>query len=419
MAKKLVGWIEPSFFVLRLRTAREWAWRFAWVAGIALTAFVLITMFGRGVRNWLLDVQISLVIGAILTFVIDLAYWHRDITITDSAIEWEANAGKFAFRGAHPFAEIVRVDCQRPGEWKFAYGGLLITMTNGEIFAVGVPKSKNLETIATILFRQGFTVNLSGWVPTTADTRTRVEDELVLGSGDKLTKDAVFEVLPPEEPRLVPTNGRVVAALIGVAPLLLALVGMIGTWVYLGMYWGQLTVPQRALIGVGGVGGFVLGFIYIMIVGQHIESALLLSMGHKNLRTRLNPVVDLDGVDLFPVSVSPRENWTKVATLSPDFGFLQVDQRKSAVVFEGNKERWTIPITALTAIRIEEAQVGKEGEPSSEIRYFVVLSTHRDGQPWDVGLTRTRTEWGFDGQQARRQRMGTLFDDLRASIGQV
>lgn len=416
MAKTLLSWTEPAFFVLRLRTRREWLLRGAWVAGIAATSFAGLHFLGQGVRDWLLDLEVGLVIGLVLTFVFDLAYWHREVWLTETTLEWDANAGKVSFHGAHPFADVHHIDIFRAGEWPFKFGGVNLILNNGEGFVFAVPLDKKLETIATILTRHGNTVNLSGWVPTTADTRTRVEEELVLGDPASVTRDAVFHVLPPEEPRLVPANGRVIAAIIGVFPLLLALIAMIGSWVYLGLYWNQLDLLARCLVGIGGVAVFILGFLYIMVIGQFIESALLLSMSRKNLRTRLNPVVDVDGTDVFPVSINPRENWTKVATMSPDFGYLQVDQRKSAVVFEGNKERWVIPITALTAIRIEEAEVGKEGQSGTEIRYFVVIGAHRDGVEWEVGLTRTRTEWGFDGADARRQRMGKLFEDIRTAI---
>jgi hypothetical protein len=116
------------------------------------------------------------------------------------------------------------------------------------------------------------------------------------------------------------------------------------------------------------------------------------------------------------VSLFARENWTKVISKSADFGYLQLNRRKNALVFEGDKERWTIPISALTALRIEEAQVGKEGADKSEIRYFVVIGTYRDGDNWEIGLVRARTKWGNDNAKARRARMGAMFDELRTAI---
>lgn len=137
---------------------------------------------------------------------------------------------------------------------------------------------------------------------------------------------------------------------------------------------------------------------------------------NQGIRLRVNPLVNFQDEDLYVVSLKPRENWSTIVFKSADFGFLQFDRRKSALVFEGDKERWTIPKTALTALRIEEAEVGREGAEKPEIRYLVVIGTYRDGANWEIGLLRARTKWGHDNAKARRARMGALFDDLQKAI---
>jgi hypothetical protein len=246
-----------------------------------------------------------------------------------------------------------------------------------------------------------------------------VQEELIFDSLAASTRDAVFTPLPPEEPKLVSTAGKVLAAVVGGGPVLVALPAMVGTWIYLALYWGKLASSERWMIGLGGVGGFVVCFMFMFYIGQFLEKAMLVSMGQKGLRTRMNPLVNAEDNDVYPVSVYPREIWTKVISMSADFGFLQVNRRLSAIVFEGDKERWMIPLTALTAVRVEEAQVGKEGSENPEIRYFVVIGTYRDGSPWEVGLIRTRTNCGYDSPTARRERMSALFDELRAAITYV
>lgn len=410
MSKNLLSWYEPYCFVARLRTGRDWLWRLVWFAGISAAAFALLMVF-RGGMPWVMALETSLLVGLVITLLPDVLFLQRDVTITTDSIDWEA----VKIAGSFPHAGTSHVELLRPGEWRFPFGGMRIVSNTGQWFLFAIPKGKRLETVAAVLMRAGIPVSLSGWEPTTADTRTRVEEELTFENLPASTRDAVFTPVPQDEPKLVSMGGTILAAAVGGGPVLVALPAMVGTWIYLALYWGQLGNSERWMIGLGGVGGFVLCFMFMFYIGQFIEKAMLVSMGQKGLRTRMNPLVNADD-EVYPVTIYSRENWTKVISKSADFGFLQVNSRQAAIVFEGDKERWMIPLTSLTAVRVEEAQVGKEGSENPEIRFFVVLGTYRDGAPWEIGLIRTRTEWGYDSPTARRARMGALFDELRAAI---
>ncbi len=417
MPKTLLSWYEPFFFVPRFRTLSGWLWRLACVIGIAVVVFVLLHFLAvKNQPSMLIQVGVSCLIGLIVTLLPDLPFAQREVSLTEEAIDWEANGGKIRFSGSFPHSRTARIEFHRPGEWEYQFGGMRVFLADGEWYIFAVPNRKKLETIATILTRLEIPVTLSGWEPTTDDTRTRIADELSLKAS---TRDAVFAAMPAEEPKLRTTGGMIGAGLVGGGPLLVGLLGMIGTWVYLGMKWGQLMTSQRWLIGVGGVVGFVLSFMFMMLIGQFIEKAMLISMAQKLLRTRTNPLVDAEDDDVYAVSLYNREKWTKVASWADDFGFLQVNRRKRAIVFEGDKERWVIPITALTVVRVEEAAVGQEGNESPEIRYYVVLGTFRDGEEWEVGIIWARTQWGNDNGPARRERMGVLFDELRTAVSLV
>jgi hypothetical protein len=226
----------------------------------------------------------------------------------------------------------------------------------------------------------------------------------------------VFTPLPPHEPKLVSTGGKVFAALAGAGPVLIAFLGMIAAGVYLWWDWSGLESADKWMIGGGAAAAFALGCAHVILIGQFVEKSFLISMGRKSLRTRTEPLVDADDEAVFAVSLFTRESWTKMLMKEADFGFLQFNRRKRALVFEGNKERWTIPVTALTALRVEEAGVGTEGAEPTEIRYFVVIGTHRDGEMWETGMILARTQWGIDNAKARRARMGELFEELRTAI---
>jgi hypothetical protein len=417
MPKTNLSWSEPFFFLLRLRTLQGWLVRLAIVVGIAAIVFVILQLFGRA-RPLETDLEISLIIAGLLTLLPDVALLQRDVTITDHAIEWETPKVQLSFSGKLPHANTADIELFRPGEWRFKCGGMQVNLNDGRYFLFAIPRSKRLETIATVLTRLGIPVTLSGWDPTTADTRVRVDEELSAADLPASTRDAAFAPLPPGEPKLVPTSGAVFAALAGAGPALIALLGMIGAGIYLWWDWSDLETTEKWLIGAGGVAALVLGFAHLVLIGQYVEKSFLINMGRKSLRTRLDPLVDADDEAVFAVSLYSRESWTKVISKEADFGFLQFNRRKRALVFEGNKERWVIPATALTVLRVEEAGVGKEGSAPTEIRYFVVIGTFRDDEEWEIGMVLARTKWGFDNAASRRARMGELFEELRTAITQ-
>ena len=97
---------------------------------------------------------------------------------------------------------------------------------------------------------------------------------------------------------------------------------------------------------------------------------------------------------------------------SVDFGFLRTDHGRRTLVFEGDKNRWEIPVASLTTCRIEEAAVGKEGDEKAEKRYYVVISLDRDGETWEAGMMYTRTAFGNDSTEKRYARAQELLGQI-------
>jgi len=113
------------------------------------------------------------------------------------------------------------------------------------------------------------------------------------------------------------------------------------------------------------------------------------------------------------VELFERESWTKVTAMAVDFGFLKLDRDRKQLRFEGNKNRWTMPLSALQTCRIEESIVGAEGEQGAEKRYYVVLAADKsDGTLWEYGLIYTRTEIGKDEYEVRHERAKLLLNQL-------
>ncbi len=417
MSKTLIAWNEPYAFIFWLRTAKEWLVRLGVMFGMAVVLFLALHFLAPGERTIPLELKICGATALVIVLVFDLPYLQRQIRITEAAVEWEADGVKLSFSGAYPHVGTARIELYRPGEWPYTFAGMKLTRDDGRWYLFALSRSSKPETVATMLTRLEIPVTLSDWEPTTDDTRVRVEQELVLDRLPTPTRNAVFTPIPTGEPPLLATGIKVFAPLFALSPTLLALFAMIGMWIDLGVTWSESDWLERASLGLGGLGIFSLGFVYMLLIGQFIEKSILIGSAKKALRTRTNSPVDAVGEDTFAVALYDREMWTKVISKSADFGFLQVRRGEKVIAFEGDKERWTIPLSALAAVRLEEAEVGKEGAQHSEVRYFVVIGTHRDGEIWEVGLQLARTQWGNDGATARRERMGLLFGEIRAAIG--
>ena len=102
--------------------------------------------------------------------------------------------------------------------------------------------------------------------------------------------------------------------------------------------------------------------------------------------------------------------------MSSDYGFLQIDLRRGMFLFEGNKARWTLPVAALTACRIEESIVGSEADENAERRYYVVIAASHGDEPWEAGMVYTRTELGSDTRESRYERAQLLFARVAEAV---
>src|SRR5262249_20750965 len=148
----------------------------------------------------------------------------------------------------------------------------------------------------------------------------------------------------------------------------------------------SLGALDKGMIGGGALAAVVLSFVFLVFIGQFLSARYLVGVGKAALRARPNALFNGSEDELIPVEIFDRTAWTSIMARAVDFGFLRIDDRLPLLKFEGNKNRWDIPIGALTACRIEEAHVGSEANQSAEKRYYVVIALDRGGEPWEAGM---------------------------------
>jgi hypothetical protein len=305
----------------------------------------------------------------------------------------------------------------RPEDWNKSVTAMLIT-TADDAFVLGVPHKVSLDTVANVLHRLGVEVALAGWEPSEADTRVQVKDEIQLpeGATRRAGKARIWPV-DENEARLTPPMATVVSFIIALSPLALSFLGLIAAGIYLFLKWGTLDVASRWLIGGGAFAALVASFVYLIVAGQFLAARYTVAVGKGIMKSRPGATLGGGEEELIPVEIFDRTAWTSVMARSIDFGFLQIDGRLGSLRYEGDKNRWDIPLSALTACRIEEAHVGSEANENAEKRYYVVIACERDGETWEAGMIHTRTEIGNDGKDQRYARAQGLFGRISSVVG--
>ncbi|MEZ6051303.1 MAG: hypothetical protein R3C02_07965 [Planctomycetaceae bacterium] len=396
-------------FLLRVRDRRGWVQWFLVALLLSAVVTAVVYFFGPVARGLLSSIGVGLAGGFLLAALPDIRKVQRDVTIHDDRLVVSGSIGR-PWAITFLFEKIDDVSLMRPEEWNRPWGGLLID-TDDESFLVGVPRKVSLDTVANILHRLDVAVALSHWEPSDADSRVGITDDLEL---DANSAQGEVMMLPLEEGevRLQSPANIAVQLVVALGPLVLALIGAIAAGVDLFMNWGTLSVLQKSLCGGGALLGLILSFVYLLMVGQFIAAAYGVRKARENLRLRPDAIVTADDEDSMTVELFDREAWTATVSNAEDFGFLRVDRPQSRLLFEGNKTRWQVPLSALTTCRIEEASVGKEGNSNPEKRYFVVLAAPHNGDAWEAGMKYTRTDIGNDTAEARYRRAQLLFAQL-------
>ncbi|HVJ67690.1 MAG TPA: hypothetical protein VM510_06895 [Caulifigura sp.] len=402
-----MSWSEPWFFLLRIRERPSWIKRF--VAGLVVSVAMFAAMFFSA-RHAALGlpqtIGLSLACGFVLILLIDVPNLQRDVTIKDDCIIVGNSFGRGNFV-TFDFAHIDAVELLRPEDWNRPWGAMLIDIP-GETYLTAVPVKTSLETAADVLHRLGLPVALRGWEPSETDTRVKVQDEVSLPA-DAVRGVASIRPVEATEPKLTPPSAMAMQVVIGLGPTILALAGLIAAGVYIAMGWKTLPTTTKLLAGGGAFAAFVVSVVWLIKVGQFIANRYGVTVAEKQLRLRSGALFRGDETDLIPIEVFDRSAWTSVLAKTIDFGFLQIDPGRRLLRFEGEKNRWEIPTSALTALKVEQSHVGSEANQNAEKRYYVTLAAEHDGEPWEVGMYRTRTETGADTADHRSARAQALF----------
>jgi hypothetical protein len=410
-----INWAEPWFFLVRIRERPGWIKRLGAAAAISIVMFLGIYFGGRH-ANWSVAaiIGLSVLCGIVLVALPDVANLQRDVTIHDDRIIVGNSFGRGNNFYTFEFKHVDAVELLRPEDWNRPWGGMLIEFS-GDAFLVAVPTKISLDTVANILHRLEVAVALRGWAPSAKDTRVQVQDEIAI---DPSSVRGVASIRPiePGEPKLNPGSCMAVQIIMGLGPAILGLIAMIAAGIFIARGWSTLPTLTKVLVGGGAFGVFVLGVVYLVFIGLSISNSYGVGVGEKRLRLRSGSLFRGDETDLTAVECYPRDVWTAVLFKASDSGFVQVDASRRLLRFEGEKNRWEIPLSALAACRIEESRVGSEGNQNAEKRFLVALATENNGEAWEIGLVPVHTSIGSDNADRRSARAKSLFQQIARAV---
>jgi hypothetical protein len=196
--------------------------------------------------------------------------------------------------------------------------------------------------------------------------------------------------------------GRVLTrrtALVGTA---LAFAGLLGIFAGLGLavWGGTMAFPEKKsrqepsseerMIGTTllALGGLVfLGTAAALLVDPSwLSNRYLRGVVRREFPRRGQHVVDPNDPEAIFVGVVPKLNWGKLKLESAsDVGFLRMDKERREILFEGDKEYWRIPASAVTSCEVEVFVEGQGSHAATKIYYTVLRAQHPDGF-WEAPL---------------------------------
>jgi hypothetical protein len=408
-----ISWNEPWFFPIRIRDAREWRIRLLLAIVVSIVIFLALFFFAAGRHGLPGMIGISLAAGFLVLVLLDIRHIQREVTVKEDGIIVDSGFGRGRLEPIK-FAAIDALELIRPDEWDKPYGGMsFVSAQNYYLFAI--PNKVSLDTLANILHRLGVNVSLSNWTPSDSDTRIGICTKIDLNPAAAQGEITIRPVEDQAGPLISPAE-TAVQAVIALGPLLLALIAAVVVAVVVFRNWTTLSGLEKGLYAGAAAVAVIATFLYMVVVGQFVAVAYAVRAARNKLQDRPNAVFSGTEHDLVAVQIYDRKSWTATIAKSSDYGFLRIDRQHAKLLFEGNKFRWTLPIAALTACRIEESIVGSEGNPNPQKRYFVVINAPKDGQTWEAGMIYTRTEIGNDTAEARYKRAQLLFAQLAEGV---
>lgn len=390
--RKRFVWYEPWFFQQRIRTAKSWVYLALLLIAIAVgiaAALYFTSRQGRPVDPGLI-LGLSLGSAAAVWWLLDGTNTRRQAILYEDSIIVGGDMGKYSEPETYKLAEIDAAAIVLPEESKWPAPALFFYY-KGREQAIGIEHKAGLTRLAQAIHEAGIPVRLEGWQP---NQESELKKKFSWQADPALvTGKAQMEPLPPGSASVM-TVGGILLAIIRQCWALAVWLLITGYAIYYGYQnWDDLGVFRFGLLVVISIGAMYIAGVYTDRVASAATSQGLSRMMRSQMRKREGLEINLDA-DLVPVEVLHREYFDKTIQKIHEMGFLQADPVRHRMLFEGKKERWSIPVRSIRSLAIEEIQSGAPGQSAmGALNYFVVVQFVADEEQ-DLGFRYGERDFG-------------------------
>lgn len=107
----------------------------------------------------------------------------------------------------------------------------------------------------------------------------------------------------------------------------------------------------------------------------------------REIKQRPDAIVHADA-DTWFVEIVPRSNWNRMMwRTETDMGFLAVDAARRELRFEGDKERFRVPVDALLSCEVEKSVFSSSAKPTAPGYFLVTLRAPSAGGVWEAPVS--------------------------------
>ena len=150
--------------------------------------------------------------------------------------------------------------------------------------------------------------------------------------------------------------------------------------------------------------GLVLSRLWVQFFSTYLTARFMSRQTWQAIECRADPAIDLHNPDLYFVDIVPRINWgKKMMETASDIGFLELNRARRELIFEGDDERYWIPVESILEIKHEfwaEVPPHKPHSTPTLHHLVVVRATTADG-PWETWFQRRHNK--FQMRTAKRR----------------
>ncbi|WP_165235508.1 hypothetical protein [Aquisphaera insulae] len=135
------------------------------------------------------------------------------------------------------------------------------------------------------------------------------------------------------------------------------------------------------------VGWMIFTLVWCLFFARYPTSRFMARKTRQAFEMRVSPLVDLNDPDLVFVDIIPRANWGKIMMENAtDIGYVQLNKGRREIVFEGDRQRYRIPVESILSVEHEswsEPTRHQLQSAPSQNHAIVVRAMTKDG-PWET-----------------------------------